>query len=66
MDYLTEFIIKRDKSKQIESLRKKISKWQKQKKSCDKAYDETLCISRLNQLTQDAKNRIKRLRGGSK
>jgi hypothetical protein len=60
---LQQIIYEKDTSKQIESLRKKISKWQQQKKKCKTAYDKTLCISRLNQMIQDARNKIKKLQG---
>ena len=63
MDPITESIIKRDKSKQIASLRKKISKWQEKKPACEKFYDPIVCISRLNNMIHNAEIRIKKLQG---
>ena len=47
----------------IERLRQKIKKWESQKPACKNAYNETMCMSRLNMLIQDAQNNIKKLQG---
>ncbi len=52
-----------NKDKKIERIKANIKKWQVAKKACPKAYDPELCISRYNQMIQDAKNKIKKLQG---
>jgi len=52
----------KDRDKQIDSLRIKITKLQEKKKKCKSFYDEVLCVSRLNQMIADTRERIKTIK----